>query len=148
MAAAAVALVPLIIWVAGEERGGAVVLVFPVLVAALALTDGGVARPLSARWVVAGGRISFALYLVHMGVFEACWTVLAVLPGLGGSPPLHAAVLVLPVPAAWVLWRWVEEPARRAAAASVGPGGIPCPPRRDPRRASGWLRTPPVLVHH
>jgi peptidoglycan/LPS O-acetylase OafA/YrhL len=61
--------------------------------------------------------VSFALYLVHMGVFQACWTIMDVVPSLGsGSPvaiPLQVVVTVLPLPVAWLLWRFVEEPGRR-----------------------------------
>ncbi|PWW22911.1 peptidoglycan/LPS O-acetylase OafA/YrhL [Geodermatophilus normandii] len=100
----------------GADRGGVAVLLFPVLVGGLALSDRGPARWLSRPVVVLGGRISFALYLVHMGVFETCWTLLDVVPVSGPSPVatlLSLAVAGLPLPAAWVLWRLVEEPARR-----------------------------------
>jgi peptidoglycan/LPS O-acetylase OafA/YrhL len=101
----------------GDDHGGVAVLLFPVLIAALVLADGGLARPLSAPVMVLGGRISFALYLVHMGVFEATWTLMDVVPALAGGSPVATAlqvmVVVLPLPAAWVLWRVVEEPARR-----------------------------------
>jgi peptidoglycan/LPS O-acetylase OafA/YrhL len=116
----AVGLVVLVVWWADAvsvDYGGVAVLAFPVLIAALALSEGGLVRPLSAPVMVLGGRISFALYLVHMGVFESTWTLMDVVPGLAGESSvatlLQVMVAVLPLPAAWVLWRVVEEPARR-----------------------------------
>ncbi|MGY1748089.1 acyltransferase family protein [Modestobacter sp. SYSU DS0511] len=94
----------------GAGRAGMAVLCFPVLVGALALADGTLARLLATGPVVLGGRISFALYLVHMAVFETAWTLVGLAPVPG---PLQALVPLLPLPAAWVLWRFVEEPARR-----------------------------------
>ncbi|MGY2005227.1 acyltransferase family protein [Blastococcus sp. SYSU DS1024] len=131
-AAVVVALIAPALWwadAAGQDRGGAVVVLFPVLVGALALTDGGLARPLSAPLVVLGGRISFALYLVHMAVFETLWTLADA--GIGpaaGSGPGVLVQLAAPFLAAWVLWRFVEEPARRWLR-----GRPPAPrPRLDP----------------
>jgi peptidoglycan/LPS O-acetylase OafA/YrhL len=83
-AAGASALILVVLWWAdtvGEDHVGVAVLLFPVLIAALVLTDGGLARPLSAPVMVLGGRISFALYLVHMGVFESAWTLRTSFPG-------------------------------------------------------------------
>jgi peptidoglycan/LPS O-acetylase OafA/YrhL len=131
------ALVLLVVWwadTAGRDHAGVAVVLFPVLVAALALTDGGLARPLSTRVMVLGGRISFALYLVHMGVFETVWTLMDIDPALrGGSPPavlLQLVLPLLPLPAAWALWRFVEEPARlrMRALRSAGPVGRPGAP--------------------
>ncbi|MDP5182835.1 acyltransferase [Blastococcus sp. BMG 814] len=112
-AAAVLALLPVALWwagAAGQDRAGAVALLFPVLVGALALTDAGPARLLSTPLVVLGGRISFALYLVHMAVFETLWTLAG-----AGSASAAGVLLQLGAPflAAWVLWRFVEEPARR-----------------------------------
>ncbi|TYP89846.1 acyltransferase family protein [Blastococcus xanthinilyticus] len=136
VATGAAAAVPLAVLVAGDGRGGVAVLAFPVLVGALALAEGGPARLLSAAPVVLGGRISFALYLVHMAVFETCWTLGEVVPALGGGSPagavLQAVVPVLPLPAAWLLWRCVEEPARRRMR-----GALPAPaPRLAPPAAT------------
>ncbi|SNR57716.1 acyltransferase family protein [Blastococcus mobilis] len=132
-------LVLAVVWWAdaiGRDHAGVAVLLFPVLVASLALTDGGLARPLSTPAMVLGGRISFALYLVHMGVFEAVWTLMDIAPSLqGGSVPavtLQLALPLLPLPAAWALWRFVEEPARlrlrapRPTAPATGPGSAVC----------------------
>ncbi|WP_181783222.1 acyltransferase family protein [Pseudonocardia pini] len=102
----------------GPGRGGAVILLFPLLVGSLALADGGAARWLSTPAMVLGGRISYALYLIHIPMFEVYWLAMAYLPELVGSTVLaHLAglsMLVATVPAAWLLYRWVEEPARVA----------------------------------
>jgi peptidoglycan/LPS O-acetylase OafA/YrhL len=52
-----------------------------------------------------------------MPAFTTVWRLMDVVPALGGSSPaamvLRAAVPALPFAAAWLLWRYVEEPARR-----------------------------------
>ncbi|TQN41491.1 peptidoglycan/LPS O-acetylase OafA/YrhL [Blastococcus colisei] len=144
-AGVAVATMVLVLWWADaveEDHGGAAVLVFPLLVGALALTDGGPARLLSTPVVVLGGRISFALYLVHMAVFEVVWTVADVVASLGGgSAPatlLHVVGLALPLPVAWTLWRFVEEPARlRMRRIGPRPAGV-----AEPRASGGESRPP------
>ncbi|MCE0761772.1 acyltransferase family protein [Pseudonocardia kujensis] len=112
----------------GPGRGGAVLVLFPVLVGALALADGGVhggvARWLSRPAMVHGGRISYALYLIHIPIFEVFWLALRRYGGFGGSSllapdgvlahVLAVVVLVATVPAAHLLFRYVEEPARAA----------------------------------
>ncbi|MGY1845014.1 acyltransferase family protein [Modestobacter sp. SYSU DS0875] len=138
-------------WAPDAGQAGLGVLCFPVLVAALALADrGAVVRLLAGRPAVLGGRVSFALYLVHMAVFETAWTVLELLPGLG---PLHVVVPVLPVPVAWALWRWVEEPARRQLLGHR-PGGrarqvpLPAPRAAGPGEVVGPRVDAPVTVTH
>ncbi|MCE3550372.1 acyltransferase family protein [Pseudonocardia sp. RS11V-5] len=112
----------------GPGRGGAVLVLFPVLVGALALADGGVrggvARWLSRPAMVHGGRISYALYLIHIPMFEVFWLALRRYGGFGGSSllapdgvlahVLAVVVLLATVPAAHLLFRYVEEPARAA----------------------------------
>jgi peptidoglycan/LPS O-acetylase OafA/YrhL len=101
---------------AGPGRGGAVLVLFPVLVGALALADRGPATVLARPWMVWGGRISFSLYLVHIPIFEVYWTMLdhfhmaqrhAVIAYLAGLVALLAAPVL-----AWLAFRIVEEPAR------------------------------------
>ena len=93
------------------------IVVFPVLIAALALTDRGPARLLSTRWAVHGGRISYSLYLVHIAIFEVFWTAMHRFGVLAADTPL--AIIATPlvplaaIQAAHLLWRYVEEPARR-----------------------------------
>ncbi|WP_308291839.1 acyltransferase family protein [Microbacterium jejuense] len=73
-------------------------------------TRGGPTRVLSTRAMVLIGTISYSLYLVH-------WPAL-VLPGavVPGPLPLWATLLIAAacVPAAWLLYRFVEDPVRRA----------------------------------
>jgi peptidoglycan/LPS O-acetylase OafA/YrhL len=91
---------------------------FPVLVGALALSTSGPARLLATRPMVHGGRISFALYLVHIPVFEAFWTFMQWHPrmapgtvvGTVATPLVFLSVFVL----AHLVHRFVEEPAHRA----------------------------------
>ncbi|HTK61262.1 MAG TPA: acyltransferase [Pseudonocardia sp.] len=100
------------------EHGGMVMVLFPVLVAALALSVGrGPARLLSTNWAVHGGRISYSLYLVHIPVFEVIWTLMIryrfIGPDTPGGVALAFAGLVSVFVAAHLLWRFVEEPARQ-----------------------------------
>ncbi|MFC5996217.1 acyltransferase family protein [Pseudonocardia hispaniensis] len=100
----------------GPGRGGAVIVLFPVLVGALALADRGVAQFLSAPPMVYGGRISYSLYLVHIPIFEVYWLAMAYLPELH-QPTLTAhlvgaGVLLATVPVAQLLYRMVENPCR------------------------------------
>lgn len=116
----------------GPGRGGAVIALFPLLVGALALADRGPAMVLGRPWAVHGGRISFALYLVHIPLLEVYWTALQHLPALGPHTLLaHVTglgVLVVAVGVAAAAYRFVEEPARRRLLA-VGN-------RRAPRHAA------------
>jgi peptidoglycan/LPS O-acetylase OafA/YrhL len=125
VAGGAIVFVLVVIWwgvlVASRDGGdyaGLASLAFPVLVGALALADAGPARFLAKDWVVMGGRISFALYLVHECLFEVFWTAMDVVPALGPESRWQGLaaplVVVSTVPAAYLLWRFVEEPARRA----------------------------------
>jgi peptidoglycan/LPS O-acetylase OafA/YrhL len=103
--------------VAGPGRGGAVIVLFPVLVAALALADRGPVMVLAQPWAVHGGRISFSLYLVHIPIFEVWWTFLSHFDVARSHPVLAyvSAVVVLlsTLAVAAVAYRFVEEPARR-----------------------------------
>src|SRR5581483_10824999 len=100
------------------EHGGMVMVLFPVLVGALALSSGrGPARLLSTNWAVHGGRISYSLYLVHIPVFEVIWTLMIryrfIGPDTPGGVTLAFAGLIAVFVAAHLPWRFVEEPARR-----------------------------------
>ncbi|MDN5858020.1 MAG: acyltransferase [Pseudonocardia sp.] len=101
----------------GAGRGGAVIALFPLLVGALALADRGPAVLLSARPMVYGGHLSYALYLVHIPMFEVYWLAQRYVPWLAGDTTaanLAAAVVVLAtLPVAAVVFRLVEEPSRR-----------------------------------
>jgi peptidoglycan/LPS O-acetylase OafA/YrhL len=101
----------------GPGRGGAVLVMFPVLVGALAMADRGPAMWLARPRAVQGGRISYSLYLVHIPMFEVFWLAQAHFPlHLGRSTvlghALGAVVLLGAVPVAALLHGLVEEPAR------------------------------------
>jgi peptidoglycan/LPS O-acetylase OafA/YrhL len=125
-------------WLQGPvPRSGVVVLIFPVLVGALALCARGPARVLALPLLQVGGRISYSLYLVHSCVFllfevnarESAFLV----PGGRAYALLFPLVILSTLPAAWLLWRFVEEPARLRMMAVF--------PRPRPRAAA-----PPVPV--
>jgi peptidoglycan/LPS O-acetylase OafA/YrhL len=96
--------------------GGIVVLFFPVLVGALALSRTGLSALLSRETVVHGGRISFGLYLVHIPVFEVFWTLMDWWPEIAVGTSLWALLLAPVLLSTFVLahlaHRFVEEPAR------------------------------------
>ena len=103
-----------------ERPNAAVVVVFlfPPLLLALALASGGPARLLSYKPVVTGGHYSYSVYLVHMLIIEVVWKAQAVWPGFlgGGTVAFHVLVPLLPVVvcvAGYLMWRFVEEPARK-----------------------------------
>jgi peptidoglycan/LPS O-acetylase OafA/YrhL len=102
----------------GADYYGVAIVFLPVLVGSLALSTTGVAAFLSRPVMVHGGRISFALYLVHIAVFEVGRTVADHVQRLGGSTAIGAVLLpqllIVSVVAAHLLYRYVEEPTRRA----------------------------------
>jgi peptidoglycan/LPS O-acetylase OafA/YrhL len=97
--------------------GGIVVVFFPVLVGALALSRTGLSAQLSRDWLVHGGRISFGLYLVHIPVFEVFWTLMGWWPKIAVGTSLWALLLAPVLLSTFVLadlaHRFVEEPARK-----------------------------------
>ena len=135
-------------------NGGAVAFLFPVLVGSLALAGGGPARLLGTRAMVLGGRISFALYLVHVPVFEIFWTEMGWHPRI--APDTRLSLLLMPVVLlgtlllAHLMFRFVEEPARRwlrrhepGAGRSAAAGGVPADPvPTEPRQTLVLLRVP------
>ncbi|MDD7966395.1 acyltransferase family protein [Actinomycetospora lemnae] len=88
----------------------------PVVIGALALTDGPVARALGTRPLRHGGRISYALYLVHFLLIEMALVAMTRIPAL--APDTAAAALLVPhlvvvsVALAHLAYRFVEEPAQ------------------------------------
>jgi peptidoglycan/LPS O-acetylase OafA/YrhL len=113
---------------AGERvrpgAGGVVIVLFPLLVGALALADRGPATLLARPALVAGGRISYCLYLVHIPMFELFWLALQHRVVEGRVAYLVGiAVLVATLPVAALLHRLVEEPARRRLLGSGGAVG-------------------------
>ena len=88
------------------------------LVGSLALSTKGLSRLLGTGPMVHGGRISFALYLVHVPVFEIFWTFMGwstrIAPGSGLGTFLIPHVFLATLVLAHLVFRYVEEPARRA----------------------------------
>ena len=111
-----------VLWCAPPRWSTCVVVLFPVLIVALTL-DGGATKPsavttfLSSRPVTYGGRISYSLYLVHMVVFYAYFWTQRSVPALHARTKLGAMyailTLVAPFALAHLLYRYVEDPARR-----------------------------------
>jgi peptidoglycan/LPS O-acetylase OafA/YrhL len=83
-------------------------------IGALALTSRGPSRVLSTKRLILGGYISFSLYMTHT-VWYGLWR--AVLRALGIRDGLlygvaFVGLVVGAVAIAWLMWRFVEEPAR------------------------------------
>jgi peptidoglycan/LPS O-acetylase OafA/YrhL len=139
-------------WSATRGAGGyagVAGLTFPLLVAGLALSTRGPSRALGTPAMVLGGRLSFALYLVHVPVFEVFWTLMGWFPRLAPGSTLASLltphVLLLTVPLAYLLYRFVEEPARRRLRALARPR----PPALVPARhetADETLRVLPATL--
>jgi peptidoglycan/LPS O-acetylase OafA/YrhL len=93
---------------------------FPLLLGALCLSRGGVVRFLSHPRLQHGGRISYAIYLVHFPLIEITVVAMTRFPALAPNSSLAALavphVLVGSVLVAHYAYRWVEEPARRRCA--------------------------------
>ena len=128
---------------AGEGRGGAVIVLFPVLVGALAVADGGLARLLSTRAFCYGGRASYSLYLVHIPIFEVYWLAMAHVPVLVGptvtAHVIGGLVVLATFPAAALLHRFVEAPGSRVMRAHV-PSFLHEVPAPDARRTTAQVR--------
>jgi peptidoglycan/LPS O-acetylase OafA/YrhL len=108
-----------LIWYTGHERWG--VLVVPlmfVLVGCLAVGDRLLPRLLAMRWFVVGGMASYSVYLVHMPIIEVFWFLQGhvswVAPGSVGSKVGFILLPFIALAAGYCLWRFFEEPARRA----------------------------------
>jgi len=100
-------------------------LLVPLLIAwigALALSRRGLSRFLSTRALVLGGFISYSLYMTHL-VWFGLWRAGLRAVGLDGGALYAAAVIGLVAGAliiAWLMWKFVEEPAREWLRARVG----------------------------
>jgi peptidoglycan/LPS O-acetylase OafA/YrhL len=109
-----------VVFFSGETLFPGTAAALPVLgtaaVIAAGETAGGPTRMLSTRAMVFVGAISYSLYLVH-------WPAL-VLPeaAMPGRLPLWATLLIAAacVPAAWLLYRYVEDPVRKAPVLTRG----------------------------
>jgi peptidoglycan/LPS O-acetylase OafA/YrhL len=91
---------------------------FPLLLGALCLSRGGVIRFLSHERLQHGGRISYAIYLVHFPLIEITVVAMTRFPALAPNSSLAALavphVLVGSVLVAHYAYRWIETPARGA----------------------------------
>ncbi|GAA4801259.1 acyltransferase [Actinomycetospora chlora] len=107
---------PAIATVTADARTYLATPLIPVVLGALALTDGPIARALGTPRLRYGGRISYALYLVHFPLIEMALVAMTRIPAL--APGTAAAALLVPhlVVASLVLahlaYRFVEEPAQ------------------------------------
>lgn len=91
-------------------------------IAALALSRRGLARFLSTKTLVLGGFISYSLYMTHL-VWFGMWRAATGAAGIEGGAVYALAVVLLVVGAlviAWLMWRFVEEPAREWMRGSAG----------------------------
>lgn len=111
---------------------------FPPLLAGLALSRRGVAGLLGTRALVLGGKISYSLYLTHMIiVIEPFWWAQGKWPNVFGGGELGSKIYFPLVPllsclTGYVLWRLVEEPARRHLLAMRPFPKVRQPPATDP----------------
>ena len=134
-------------WPAAQPPAGAIngggeafppyyhLLLVPLLIAwigSLALSRRGMARFLSTRTLVLGGFISYSLYMTHL-VWFGLWRAAMKALHINGGPlyaigfiALVAGALVI----AWLMWRFVEEPAREWMRSIVGA-------RRTPTEEAG-----------
>jgi peptidoglycan/LPS O-acetylase OafA/YrhL len=131
------------------DRPNAVILVvflFPPLLVALAIADGGPARLLSTRPFVTGGHFSYSVYLVHMLIIEAIWWAQSEWPSVfgGGQIAFHVLLPLIPVivcVAGYLMWRFVEEPARKKMRRMVDtpltPVTVSPPPVEPPQDPAG-----------
>ncbi len=103
---------------AGPGRAALVLVLFPPLLVALAYGDGGVQRLLGSRPLVLGGGVSFALYLVHVPLIKLFrdlhanteWVPLVFDQRAYGE----VVMALISLGVAYLLFQYVEEPARRA----------------------------------
>jgi peptidoglycan/LPS O-acetylase OafA/YrhL len=124
------------------DFSGVAVVLFPLLVVSLSLSDRGVSSFLSRPSMVYGGKISYCLYLVHFVVLDVAATLLWQDPDKAWqfTPGLELAVPVLVVavfPLAAALHHGVEEPGRRAVLALLDAASAR-------RRARAGARTAPA----
>jgi peptidoglycan/LPS O-acetylase OafA/YrhL len=110
-------------------------LLVPVLIAwigSLALSRRGLSRFLSTRALVLGGFISYSLYMTHL-VWFGLWRAGMKAIHVSSGPVYALGVLALVAGAliiAWLMWRFVEEPAREWMRSIVGA-------RRKPTEEAG-----------
>jgi peptidoglycan/LPS O-acetylase OafA/YrhL len=91
---------------------------FVILIGLLAIGDRHIARLLATRVFVTGGAASYSVYMVHMRIIEPFWWAQGhgpwVAPGTVGSKIGFILLPFVVSGAGYLLWRFFEEPARRA----------------------------------
>ena len=93
-----------------------------VWIGALALARNGVTWFLSTDKLVLGGFISYSLYMTHL-VWYGLWRAAMKAVGINGGILYAAGFVALVLGAviiAWLMWRFVEEPAREWMRSRVG----------------------------
>ncbi len=93
-----------------------------VWIGALALARNGVTRFLSTDRLVLGGFISYSLYMTHL-VWYGLWRAAMKAVGISGGILYAAGFVALVLGAviiAWLMWRFIEEPAREWMRSRVG----------------------------
>jgi len=100
-------------------------LLVPLLIAwigALALSRRGLTRFLGTQTLVLGGFISYSLYMTHL-VWFGLWRAGMKAAGIGGGALYAVGIIGLVAGAlviAWLMWKFVEEPAREWMRKLVG----------------------------
>jgi peptidoglycan/LPS O-acetylase OafA/YrhL len=113
-----------------DEAPRGYVVIIPLLVlwlGALALSNGRPSRFLSTHRLVLGGFISYSLYLIHI-VWYGLWRAGMDVAGVSGGPLYLLSTLFLiasTVGLAWLMWRFVEEPAREWMRSKAGARKVP-----------------------
>ena len=106
------------------------VVIIPLLVlwlGALALSNGAPSRFLSTKVLVYGGFISYSMYLIHI-VWYGLWRAGMSVVGIDGGPLYLLSTLFLiasTVGLAYLMWRFIEEPAREWMRSKVGVSRVP-----------------------
>ena len=93
-----------------------------VWIGALALARNGFTRFLSTDRLVLGGFISYSLYMTHL-VWYGLWRAAMKAVGISGGILYAAGFVALVLGAviiAWLMWRFIEEPAREWMRSRVG----------------------------
>lgn len=95
-----------------------IVLPLVIIVGALGLADKHAAKLLGTKFFVVGGMASYSIYLVHMPIIEIIWFLQGRYPAILGSGSPGAKIVFASIPIlvavlGYLLWRYLEEPARR-----------------------------------
>jgi len=113
-----------------DEAPRGYVVIIPLLVlwlGSLALSSGRPSRFLSTHALVVGGFVSYSLYLIHI-VWYGLWRAGMQVLGIDGGPLYLLSTLFLigaTVALAYLMWRFVEEPAREWMRGRVGARKVP-----------------------